>query len=236
MRGMQHCWTHPNWVRWWTWCHMSLPHSLLAPPRNTMSAHHDHQWLAMRIHHHDRGMVMTTHKCPQAPNTMIDEQQRWPTGHKDPPPWLTSTHEQPWGTTPTIDEWPRGETRAEGDPQGMWQNESAFWSPLAHPSIHAQINADNPQKPTSDEDRPLQPPTNNDCPPRQDMGMTTHKKRGAPIPHTHEQSLCTPSTCTFENPCPWTYIHITTKSPSYITCKICRILLFCGPWPLQGPV
>ncbi|KIK03762.1 hypothetical protein K443DRAFT_652004, partial [Laccaria amethystina LaAM-08-1] len=41
--------------------------------------------------------------------------------------------------------------------------------------------------PTSDEERPLQPPTNDDCPPRQKTGTTTHEKRGAPIPRAHEQ-------------------------------------------------
>ena len=209
MRGMQHYWTHPNWVRWWTQCHTSLPHSLLAtptkhnerppqpltigykdpPPRSRNSD--DRPQMSMGAQHHHQQTATIAH-WPQGPTTTINKRPR--------------------GTTPTVDEWPQGETQAEGDPQGMWQNKSAFWSPPAHPSIHAQINGNNPWKPTSDEDRPLQPPTNNNCPPQQEMGTTTHKKRGAPVPRTHEQSLCTPSTCTFENPCPWMYIHITTKS------------------------
>jgi len=109
-------------------CHY---HTLFSqPPRNATSAHHD------------RGMATTTHEHPRAPSTTINEWRWWPTGHEDPPPWSTSAHEWPQGTTPTVDEWPWGETRAEGDPQGMWQNQSAFRSPPAHPSIHAQMNGD----------------------------------------------------------------------------------------------
>jgi len=118
-------------------------HTLFSqPPWNATSTHHDPQRLAMRIHHHDRGMVMTAHEHPRAPSTTINKWRWWPTGHEDPPPWLTSAHEQPQGTTPTINKWPQGETRAEGDLQGMWQNQSAFRSPPAHPSIHAQMNGD----------------------------------------------------------------------------------------------
>jgi len=110
-------------------CHY---HTLFSqPPRNATSAHHDPQRLATRIHHHDRGMATTAHEHPWAPSTTINERRWWPTGHENPPPRSTSAHE-----------WPRGETRAEGDPQGMWQNQSAFRSPPAHPSIHAQMNGD----------------------------------------------------------------------------------------------
>jgi len=93
-------------------------HGCPAPP----SMNGDDGPLATRTHHHD--------------------QQVHTNGHKGPPPPSTSTHERPQGTTPTINEWPQGETRAEGDPQGMWQNQSAFRSPPAHPSIHAQMNGD----------------------------------------------------------------------------------------------
>ena len=92
MRGMQHCWTHPNWVRWWTQCHTSLPHSLLAtptkhnerPPRPSTIGYEDpppwsrngdnhpqmsmgaqhHHWQTATMAHWLRGPTTTIDKCP----------------------------------------------------------------------------------------------------------------------------------------------------------------------------
>ena len=99
-------------------------HSLLTPPQNTMGAHHNHWWLAMRhtttIERQWR-LPTNVHRRPAPPSMHGDDGPPWPlmtSMHKGPPPPPMNGHEvsapgsmngydrpQPWSAM-TIDDWP----------------------------------------------------------------------------------------------------------------------------------
>jgi len=107
MRGMQHCWTHPNWVRWRTQCHMSLPHSLLAtpmkhnehPPQPSTIGYedppppsrngNDHPRMSTGTQHHHRRTATMAH-WPRGPTTTIDKRPRMAT-RDHPHRWRMAT-------------------------------------------------------------------------------------------------------------------------------------------------
>jgi len=143
------------------------PWTTTAEPLTTWDVHHNNPWTTTTHHTKWARLPMNDMNCPPSrqnpscPQTTTMMHKQLPIAHKSPPAMRSTHSNHPPRMTTHHD-------KKRAQPHMAPMNNSTKWAQMTTTAYH---------QPTSNEECPLQLPTNDNHPPWHETGMTTHKQR-----------------------------------------------------------